>query len=166
MMHDRQNTDNDAHQTTTKIQTDIVQHLTIHIPRNNITILESPPLLDSSSSDIFPYNNNSCSLAQQLGISFAGTLIGEQHIWGGDGYHILKNSRSLLLKSVAAAAVGINPRRHFRLARPLFGIYGPWVAPKDRGILPSFRDQAMAQPLVYRRLNPIRPLMNDFIRRP
>ena len=131
----------------------------------NITILESPPLLDSPSSDIFPYNSNSFSLAQQLGIRFAGTLIGEQHLWT-DGYHVLKNSRPLLLKSVAAAVVGVNPRQHYGLPRPPYGQYGPWAAPKGRGIMPNFRDLASAQPFTFRRLGPIRPLMNNPVRRP
>ena len=166
---------NDARQTkhrprrtpdrTKQLQTAIIQQLVTHIPHNNITILESPPLLDSPSSDIFAYNNNSFSLAQQLGVRFAGTLNGEQHLWT-DGYHVLNKFRPLLLKSVAEAAVGINPRQHFGLSWPPYGQFGPWVGPKGRGIMPTFRDLALAQPFSFRRLGPIHPLMNNPVRRP
>ena len=149
---------------TQQIQTQIIQHLISFVPRNNITILESPPLLDSPSSDIYPYNANSYSLSQRMGINFSGTLIGEQHVWKGDGYHILRSIRPLLAKSVAAAVAGVNPRQHFGLARPPFGQYGPWSAPKGTGILPSYRDRAMTQPFLFRRSFPIRPLMNINIR--
>ena len=100
-----------------------------------------------------------------MGINFSGTLIGEQHMWKGDGYHILRSTRPLLVKSVAAAVAGVNPRKHFGLARPPFGQYGPWPAPSGTGILPTYRDQAMAQPFLFRRSGPIRPLMNINIRR-
>ena len=69
-----------------------------------------------------------------------------------------------MLKSVAAAAMGVNPRQHYGLARPPYGLYGPWAAPKGRGIMPSYADQASAQPFSFRRLGPIRPLMNNPIR--
>ena len=86
-----------------------------------------------------------------------------QHLWKGDGYHILKNSRPLLVKSVAAAVVGVNPRQQFGLARPPFGQYGPWPAQKGAGVLPSYRDRAMAQPFLFRHSAGIRPLMCPYI---
>ena len=168
MTNDARNTNHRHRRTpnrTKQIQTDIIQHLISFIPHDNITILESPPLLDSPSSDIFPYNSNSYSLSQQLGVHFAGTLIGEQHLWT-DGYHVQRNSRPLLVKSVAAAVAGVNPREHFGLARPPFGLYGPWAAPKGTGLLPSYRDRAISQPFVFRRAAPIRPLMEPYVRRP
>ena len=164
---------NDARQTkhrqrrsptqTKQLQTDIIQHLISFIPSNNITILEAPPLLDSPSSDIFPYNAASFSLSHQYGIRFSGTLIGETHLWD-DGFHVHKKFRYLLLKLLAAAAVDVNPRSHFKLPRPPYGQYGPWVAPKGQGVMPTYRDGAMAQPLLFRRLAPIRPLMTNIRR--
>ena len=167
---------NDARQTKTRqrrtptqtkqLQTGIIQHLISYIPPRNITILESPPLLDSPTSDIYLYNHASYTLSQQFGIHFSGTLIGEQHLWSGDGYHINRKFQPLLLKSLASAAVGTNPRSHYGLARPPYGQYGPWAAPKGQGMMPSFRDRALAQPLHFRRLAPIYPLMRNTIRRP
>ena len=152
-------------QHTKQLQTDIIRHLSSFVPSGNITILESPPLLDSPSSDIYHYNSNSFSLSQQMGVHFAGTLIGEQHLWR-DGYHVLRNFRPLLVKSVAAAVVGVNPRKQYGLARPPFGQYGPWPAPKGTGVLPTYRDHAMAKPFLFRQAAAIRPLMDPYIRGP
>ena len=168
---------NDARQTqkrnqrspyqTRRLQTEIIQHLLQHIPRQNITILESPPLLDSPSSDIYHYNHASVLLARQLKIRFADTLVGEQHIWK-DGYHLLRSSRHLLVKSVAAAAAHFSPHQRFGLSRPPFGEYGPWAAPKDQGVFPrEYRQMAVAQPMSFRRQRrTIMPLMGINIQRP
>ena len=152
---------------TKQMQATIISHLKAFIPPKNIVILESPPLLTSSTSDIFPYNDASFLIARQHGARFARTLIGEHHLFG-DGYHIRKDFRHLLIKSVAAAAVNIEPHRHFSLHRPPHGNFGPWEAPNGQGILPqphTYRGIAMAQPINFRR-SLIRPLMNIQIRRP
>ena len=55
-----------------------------------------------------------------------------------------------------------------RLERPPFGTWGPWTAPRDRGMAPpigrpSLRDVAAAKPFQFRRKNPqahIPSLMN------
>ena len=166
MTNDARHTKTRQQRTPTKtkqIQTDIIKHLITFIPAENVTILEAPPLLDSPSSDIFPYNAASYSLSHQFGIRFSGTLIGETHLWD-DGYHVHKKSRHLLLKSLAAAAAGVNPRSHYKLSRPPYGQFGPWAAPKGQGMMPNYRDSALAQPLLFRRLAPIRPLMNHIRR--
>ena len=152
---------------TKHIQATIISHLKAFIPPKNIVILESPPLLTSSTSDIFPYNDASFLIARQHGARFARSLVGEHHLFR-DGYHILKDSRHLLLKSVAAAAVNVDPHRHFSLRRPPHGNFGPWEAPNGQGILPqphTYRGVAMAQPIIFRRSS-IRPLMDIKIQRP
>ena len=164
---------NDARQTnkrqrrtpdqTKQIQIQIIQHLIKHIPNKNITLLEAPPLLDSTSSDIYPYNLNSYSLSRQFGCGFSRILIGESHLWS-DGFHILHKHRHLLLKSVAAAAARINVHEHHKLLHPPFGAFGPWAAPKGQGIIP-FSKMALKQPLNFRRASPIQPLMGINIHR-
>ena len=67
---------NDARQTrhrprrtpdsTKQLQTEIIQHLIAHIPRQNLTWLEAPPLFDSSTSDIFAYNRASFQLSRLI----------------------------------------------------------------------------------------------------
>ena len=167
---------NDARQTknrnrrspeqTRQLQTQIIQHLLKYIPRQNITLLESPPLLDSPHSDIFPYNYASVQLSRQFGTRFADTLIGEKHL-GRDGFHILPSARHLLLKSVAAAIGHFSPHQKFGHARPPFGEFGPWAAPNGHGVFPpQYRHVAMAQPIVFRRRPPIVPLMSMNFQRP
>ena len=153
---------------TRLLQTDIHAHLTKYLPPHNIIFLESPPLLISPSTDIYPYNLATRHLAHQLGTRFAQTLVGESHLWT-DGYHVQNKLRHLLLQSVAAAVADVNPHRHYGVARPPHGPFGPWVAPIGSGMLPpaSFRVVASAQPRpVQFRPNPAHfpPLNNRNIR--
>ena len=171
-------------QQTYKIQHDILSHITRLIPPKNIIILESPPLL---YFDIFPYNNGSFLIAQKFGVTFAPTLVGEQQLWT-DGIHVLNSARHLLVKSVAAAVAGIDPHRHYRLARPPNGAFGPWMrpfgyrpAPSRRppiihdhhwmahDVRPTFNNVAAAGPFYFQRRRyqhppGIRPLMELNIR--
>ena len=148
---------------TKQLQTKIITYLKNFVHPHNIIILESPPLLTSPVSDILPYNSTSHSLAHQLGVRFAQTLVGEEHIWR-DGYHLSNRFRHLLTKSVAAAAADVNPHHHFGLFRPPHGPFGPWVAPVGQGMLP-FSNVAAAQPIQFRR-NQARnsPPLNNNIR--
>ena len=168
---------NDARNTKTRqrrtpdkckqIQTQILDHLISFMPRTNITLLESPPLLNSPDSDIFPYNLGSFNLSRQYGTRFARTLIGDNHIWNGDGYHILRNTRHLLIKSIAAVAANVNAHEHFRLSRPPYGTFGPWTAPNGQGVMPlMFSQMATKQPLLFRQRSNIRPLIGLSVRRP
>ena len=170
LTNDARNTNNRQKRTPDKCrytQMQILDYLTTRIPRKNITLVESPPLLDSPSSDIYPYNLNSHRLSQRYQINFARTLIGESHIWLRDGYHILRSARHLLLKSVAAAAAKVAVHAHFRLSGPPLGLFGPWTAPIGQGVLPNlFSGVAARQPINFRRLSPIRPLMGLSIRGP
>ena len=164
---------NDARQTnkrqrrtpdqTKNIQTQIIKHLITHIPSKSIILLEAPPLLDSASSDIYPYNLNSYSLSRQFQCGFARILVGENHLWS-DGYHILHKDRHLLLKSIAAAAARVSVHEHHKLLHPPFGTFGPWAAPKGQGIIP-FSKMALKQPINFRRASPIQPLMGLNIHR-
>ena len=114
--------------------------------------MEAPPNLNN---DIYSYNFSTCDVALNSGIRFAPTLIGEEHIWPGDGLHVMNRHRPLMLKTIAAAAAGIDPHIHFRLRRPPTGPYGPWMAPFGMGMVPNFRDAAVA-PVRFR--NTIRQL--------
>ena len=126
---------NDARQTkhrhprtlheTYKLQHRIINILKQHTARNNIIILESPPLLNN---DIYAYNRLSYHTAKQFRLRFAYTLVGEQHLWD-DGVHVLRDCRHLLISSVAAAIIDVDPHSHFELERPPKGVFGPWTQP-------------------------------------
>ena len=148
---------------TKNIQTSIIQHARQFIPAKNIVILEAPPLLSNPNSDIYPYNNSSYLVSQQLGSRFAKTLIGEFHIFR-DGFHIQRSARHLLIKSVAAAIANVDPHNHFNLPPPPYGNFGPWAAPNEQGFLPplsgpNFLSAAVSSPINVRRTH-IRPLMD------
>ena len=161
LTNDARQTNNRQRRTTNEtkfLQTKIIQLLLTSVPRSNITLLESPPLLDSTQSDIYPYNRVSFVLSKQLGVHFARTLVGESHL-GRDGFHIRPDCRQLLMKSIAAAAVEVDPNDHFGYRRPPLGHFGPWEAPLGLGMLP-FNRAAMQQPIMFRRSPLVRPLMN------
>ena len=72
-----------------------------------------------------------------------------------DGYHVHRSHRHLLMKSVAAAALGVNPHAHFSLPRPPYGAFGPWIAPAGQGMArqPHFYSNvAVAAPYHFRRV--------------
>ena len=161
--------------TTFSLQSNIIRLLRAHLPPSHITFIEAPPLLSSSTSDIFPYNAATYDAAVSHGAKFAPTLVGEEHLWR-DGFHINHRHRHFLLKTIAAAAVSILPHPHYGLRRPPFGEYGPWISPRGRGMTPppsmdgrsrgpSHRDVAVAAPYQFRRqkkqpLARVPPLMN------
>ena len=148
------------------LMTNILRHLLSFVPRSNVSIVEAPPLNDAPESDIYPYNQASFDVAQQHGVHFARTLIGENHLWR-DGYHIQDTHRHLLVKSIAAAAVEIDPNDFFGLKRPPYGHFGPWESPKGVGFFPlAFNKMAVRQPMYFRGPPPIRPLMCIDIPRP
>ena len=128
MTNDARHTKNRRPKTTREarnLQHKIINHIQQKTSNNNIIILESPPLLHD---DIYPYNRLSYETCQQFGLRFAPTLVGEQHLWK-DGVHLLHTCRPLLITSVAAAIIGINPHAHLKVARPPQGCFGPWMAP-------------------------------------
>ena len=156
---------------TAQIQTQIITTLAQKIPKHHITFLEAPPLLINETTDIYPYNRMSSHIANQHGINFAATLIGEEHIWKTDGFHIQHQHRHFLHRSIAAAAARVNPHTHYRLRPPPLGPFGPWRAPTGVGLLPApvpsfhdmrhfpslpgtFRDVAFSHPLHFRRKTP------------
>ena len=155
-------------QQTKNTQTAIINYLKAFIPLHHIVILESPPLLNTPTSDIFPFNLNSYLLSRQLGTRFSETLIGEGHLFK-DGYHVLRSARHLLVKSVAAAIANVRPHQRLKLLRPPHGNYGPWAAPLGVGMLPStYQSAAVARPsapINFRRAG-IQPLMDINIRQP
>lgn len=107
------------------LQRKIIHHILRYTSPKNIILMESPPLIHHN---IYGYNYISHETARLFGLRFAGTLIGNQHLWK-DGVHILHSSRDLLHKSVAAAIAGVNPHQHYRLSRPPFGAYGTPISP-------------------------------------
>ena len=76
---------------------------------SNIIILQSAP---STKYPMDEFNRASQHLCQTEGIIFAPTMVKEHHLWN-DGYHIHDAHRHLLVKSVAAAIMGIDPVRGF-----------------------------------------------------
>ena len=141
---------------TRQLQYAIIQQLTRFIPRTNITLVEAPPNLNN---DIYGYNYSSCDVARYFGIRFSPTLIGEDHIWS-DGLHIMNRHRPLMVKTIAAAAAGVDPHTYFRLSRPPSGAYGPWMAPFGMGMMPNYRDAAVA-PISFRNAIRQRPAGNS-----
>ena len=127
-------------------------HLTKFVPKRNIVFLEAPPI---NGGDIYPYNRATFNFCRHWGVQFGPTLVGEGHMWR-DGFHVLHAHRHLLVKSVAAAALGVLPHAHFDLQRPPYGAFGPWIAPPGQGMalqLPSFGDVAVAAPFYFRHKN-------------
>ena len=160
MTNDARNTRHRQQKTTdqtTRLQHSIIDHLLRFLPPSSITLLESPPLL---SHDIYPYNNSSYVLTHQRQLHYAPTLIGEDHLWR-DGLHVAKRHRPLLMKSVAAAACGVNPHRHYHLARTPYGIYGPWEAPFGSGMGPPLRPpHSSVPPRNYQEFPPLNATKN------
>ena len=94
-----------------------------NIANKNIIILETIPSL---KFDIHSYNLAAATTCRELGVRFCSNLVGESHLFLKDGIHVLHQHRPLLVKSVAAAVVGIDPHRIYRLQRPPLGPNGPW----------------------------------------
>ena len=94
-----------------------------NIANKNIIILETIPSL---KFDIHSYNLAAATTCRELGVRFCSNLVGESHLFLKDGIHVLHRHRPLLVKSVAAAVVGIDPHRIYRLQRPPLGPNGPW----------------------------------------
>ena len=84
--------------------------------------------IPSLTHDIHPYNNAAFSICRQSGVRFSPTLVGESHLWD-DGIHVVNRFRPLLVSSVAAAVLNVDPRAHFRLPSPPHGPNGPWRHP-------------------------------------
>ena len=144
----------------------IYDHLLRQLPPDNITLLESPPLL---YEDIFPRAALSFQLAKRRGVRSLPTLIGEAHLlpWTArgrrDGIHIRDECRHLMVKTIASAVVRQDPHQLFGLNRPPLGDFGPWLAPFGCGMalphVPPMAKVAVAPPYHFRR-KPIQPLMN------
>ena len=88
----------------------IIDHLKGQTHPSNIVIMETPP---STKYSMYNFNKASYFLCKNEGIGFAHTLVAEQHLWR-DEYHIRDDHRHLLVKSVAAAILAMEP----------FGAYG------------------------------------------
>ena len=88
----------------------IIDHLKGQTLPSNIVIMETPP---STKYPMYNFNKASYTLCKSEGIGFARTLVAEQHLWK-DEYHIHNDHRHLLVKSVAAAILDMDP----------FGAYG------------------------------------------
>ena len=151
----------------------IYDHLLRHLSPNNITLLESPPLL---FEDIFPRAALSFQLAKRRGIRSLPTLIGEGHLiqWTSrgrrDGIHVRDDCRHLMVKTIASAVLRQEPHQLFGLRRPPQGDFGPWLAPFGCGMAPpppqtpSLAKIALAPPYHFRK-RPILPLMDINIQR-
>ena len=89
----------------------------------DIIMLETIPSL---KFDIHPYNLAAAATCKQTGVRFCSNLVGESHLFEKDGIHVLHRHRPLLVSSVAAAVVGVDPHQLYRLQRPPLGPNGPW----------------------------------------
>ena len=96
---------------TQNILRKIIQKLKTETDSENICVTESVP---STKFDIQPYNRMSQQLCKQENIGFAPTLVSASQIWRGDGIHIHENFRHLLVKTSAAAILGVEPHRLYR----------------------------------------------------
>ena len=159
-------------QQTQQLQRNITLHLTKYINKDNITFCEAPPIL---GGDIFPYNRATFHFCHQWGVRFGPNLVGEDHL-RRDGFHVMDVYRHLLVKTVAAAALGINPHAQYRLARPPYGVFGPWMAPVGQGMAPRMpfrnadwpplaRNVASAPPFFFRQTGLSRSPMDTNIQR-
>ena len=90
-------------------------------------------------------------MAEERGIKFAPTMVGEPHIQTRDGVHIEDRARPLLSETLACAILNLDPHETFGRARPPYGDFGPWMAPAGQGMQPSYRDIAIAAPFSLRR---------------
>jgi len=89
----------------------IIQKLKTETYTENICVTESVPSL---KFNIQPYNRMTHQLCKLENIGFAHTLVTASQIWRGDGIHILENFRHLLVKTSAAAILGVEPHRLYR----------------------------------------------------
>ena len=122
--HDRQNKTSSTH--TNKLLQEIIHtYIQTYNTPHNLIIMETIPSL---THDIHPYNNAAFSICRQSGVRFSPTLVGESHLWD-DGIHVVNRFRPLLVSSVAAAVLNVDPRAHFRLPSPPHGPNGPWRHP-------------------------------------
>ena len=88
----------------------IIDYLKTQTHPSNIVVMETPP---STKYPMDNFNKASYTLCKNEGICFAPTLVDEQHLWT-DEYHIHDGYRHLLVKSIAAAILDMDP----------FGAYG------------------------------------------
>ena len=134
-------------QTTSYLLSRIFDHLLTCVPPQNVVVVESPPLL---YEDLHFYQKLSFRLAKERGFRIAQTMVGETHIQKRDGVHIEDIARPLLTETLACAILNLNPHATFQRSRPPYGKYGPWLAPADQGMKPSYRGVATAPPFSFR----------------
>ena len=101
----------------------ILENLKKQTSSEKIIILESPPSLQF---DVYPYNRASYQLCRSAGVFFALSQLERYHI-KDDGLHIRDQYKHLMIKSVAAAIMKVNPYIHFGLFP---SVRRPWkIAP-------------------------------------
>ena len=98
----------------------IINNLKRQTSLKNIIIMESPPSLQF---DIYPYNRASYQICCSSGVYFALSHLDRCHI-KDDGLHIRDPYKHLMIKSVAAAIMKVNPYIHFGLFPP---VRRPWM---------------------------------------
>ena len=91
----------------------------------NIFFAECPPAF---TFDPYPYNTALFNTCHHRGVNFVPTLVGEHSLFR-DGFHVIGKDRHLLVKSLAAGILGINPHQQFGLHSPPLGPYGVWRHP-------------------------------------
>ena len=98
----------------------ILDNLKRQTSSEKIIILESPPSLQF---DVYPYNRASYQLCRSSGVYFALCQLERCHI-KDDGLHIRDPYKHLMIKSVAAAIMKVNPYVHFELFP---SVRRPWI---------------------------------------
>ena len=98
----------------------ILDNLKTQTSSEKIIVLESPPSLQF---DVYPYNRASYQLCRSSGVYFALCQLERCHI-KDDGLHIRDPYKHLMIKSVAAAIMKVNPYVHFELFP---SVRRPWI---------------------------------------
>ena len=145
----------------------IIQKLKTETDSQNICVTESAP---STKFNIEPYNKASQLLCKRENVGFTSTLVAKSHIIR-DGIHIQHNFRHLLVKTSAAAILGVDLFKTYGLKKSVRNHGYPAahneISPSSRHLpivpmlssdysihrsaVPSFRNVTVAPPFFFKR---------------
>ena len=136
----------------------IIQKLKTETDSQNICVTESAP---STKFNIEPYNKASELLCKRENVGFTSTLVTKSHIIR-DGIHIHHNFRHLLVKTSAAAILGVDLFKTYGFKKPGYPASPPSsrhlpIVPMlhsdysiHRSAAPSFRNVTVAPPFFFK----------------
>ena len=87
------------------LQEEIIWFLKHETAVSNIVFMEAPP---SVNFNIDPYNRSTQALCRKMKVKFSKTLICKGHL-ADDGYHVRYEFQHIMLRSVAAAILDVDP---------------------------------------------------------